>query len=576
MLVKELRKPQYLFVLLFSGLLFPPKHLQAQTTTGAFQIYSTVRSIGVEWDIIGDNNNNSQALVQYRVNGSTTWLDAQPLFRVNFQSYDMLAGSIMFLQEGTEYEVKLEFSDPDGGNETRIDIISTRAIPTFPTSGNTYHVIPGASGGDGSIGNPFQGIATADSMAQPGDTFLLHAGDYGTAGQIILNSSGAENNHIVWRSAGDGDAIIRQIRIYSDYVWFHEMTFMPYDESNAYSIRTGQRGVDPGPVGVVITRNNFSNCLRCMNLNDGGSYWYIVDNTIVGINDPNDGIDLAGEGIELQRTSGHTVAYNSISMVADGISYPLNNVDIYGNDIFDTTDDGIEGDYGHNNIRIWGNRISNARANGLSFQPMNGAPWYILYNQVAAPEQSALKIRDRSDRVLLAHNTLVAMTGVVRSSSSHFLASFQSHNNIWVSINPRYIWENTRGTIGADWRTKWSHDAYDWNGSTYAFKWENQRLTDIPAFQALTGQAGNSIEIDQNTCFETFNIPAPPPTPVPFQYMTLRSTCAAVDAGLALVNINDGYSGTAPDIGAYERGSPLPQYGPRPTSSDLTFADSFE
>ena len=29
-------------------------------------------------------------------------------------------------------------------------------------------------------------------------------------------------------------------------------------------------------------------------------------------------------------------------------------------------------------------------------------------------------------------------------------------------------------------------------------------------------------------------------------------------------NINDGYLGSAPDIGAYEAGEPLPNYGPRP------------
>lgn len=347
-------------------------HLQSfgQTIPGNFEKYSTIKSIGFEWSISGDLNHNVQCLVQYRVNGTTTWFDAQPLFRVDFESYDMLAGSILFLEENTEYEVQLNLSDPDGGAEIRIEIISTKPVPIFPVEGNTYHVIPGISGGDGSQDNPFHGITSAQNVAQAEDILLLHTGDYGTGGQVNFTKSGTLNNHIVWKSAGDGDVIFNQVRIEADYIWLHELKFIYNSTNGNYGIRTSP----PGPVGVVLTKNSFNNCHICIYLNDGGENWYIVENTIVGDNDPNAGSNFSGEGIELWHTSDHTVAYNSISRVGDGISYPHRNVDIYGNEIFDTTDDGIEGDYGHNNIRIWGNRISNVRNNGISFQPMNGAP----------------------------------------------------------------------------------------------------------------------------------------------------------------------------------------------------------
>ncbi len=544
--------------------------LHAQTVAGSLTSYSTIKSIGFEWDISGDTNNNAQALVQYKPSGSTIWLDAQPLFRVNFQSYDMLAGSILFLDEDTDYDVKLEFSDPDGGSETRTELVPTKAVPTFPTRGTTYHVTPGSGGGDGSPGDPFRGIAAAQSSAQPGDIFLLHAGDYGTGGQVYINASGEPGNHILWRAAGDGEAIINQLRISANYIWLHELTFIYPDNNNAYGIRTSP----PGPTGVVITRNTFLNCHYCIYLNDGGSNWYITDNIIIGDNDPADGSNFSGEGIELWRTSGHTVAYNRISRVADGISYPRTNVDIYGNDIFETSDDGIEGDYGHNNIRIWGNRISNPNNNGISFQPMNGAPWYVLYNQVAAPGQDALKLRDRTDRVLLAHNTLVAWSGPV-SSGSQFMRSMQSNNNLWISIQDRYIWEDGSGG-GINWRTNWDYDGYDWGDYTFAFKWEGQRLRGIPELQNYTGQAANSIRIDKDTCFETFDIPSPPPALIPFQHITLATGCNAVDAGIVLENINDSYAGNAPDLGAYELGMPLPQYGPRANTNNLIFRNSYE
>ena len=37
----------------------------------------------------------------------------------------------------------------------------------------------------------------------------------------------------------------------------------------------------------------------------------------------------------------------------------------------------------------------------------------------------------------------------------------------------------------------------------------------------------------------------------------------AVDAGVRLPNVNDGFTGKAPDLGAYEVGQPIPHYGPR-------------
>jgi hypothetical protein len=44
----------------------------------------------------------------------------------------------------------------------------------------------------------------------------------------------------------------------------------------------------------------------------------------------------------------------------------------------------------------------------------------------------------------------------------------------------------------------------------------------------------------------------------------LKPGSAAVDAGVALATINDGFTGRAPDLGAYELDRPLPHYGPRP------------
>jgi hypothetical protein len=43
----------------------------------------------------------------------------------------------------------------------------------------------------------------------------------------------------------------------------------------------------------------------------------------------------------------------------------------------------------------------------------------------------------------------------------------------------------------------------------------------------------------------------------------LKPSSAAVDRGIALPNVTDGFAGRAPDLGALEVGQQTPHYGPR-------------
>jgi hypothetical protein len=52
--------------------------------------------------------------------------------------------------------------------------------------------------------------------------------------------------------------------------------------------------------------------------------------------------------------------------------------------------------------------------------------------------------------------------------------------------------------------------------------------------------------------------------PADFDFQ-LRPGSVAVDAGVQLPNVNDGFTGKAPDLGAFEVGGPVPHYGPRAT-----------
>jgi len=66
--------------------------------------------------------------------------------------------------------------------------------------------------------------------------------------------------------------------------------------------------------------------------------------------------------------------------------------------------------------------------------------------------------------------------------------------------------------------------------------------------------------------FENLSPPGPDPRtiydPEEFDFR-LRPGAAAVDRGLILPGINDGFVGAGPDLGAWELGREIPGYGPR-------------
>jgi len=354
---------------------------QDATRSKELRSYSTPHSIGIEWDITDDANHDATCQVQYRVKGTTRWKQALPLFRVDFygwyantkadQHYNMLAGSILFLEQGTAYEVKLDLFDPDGGAENKSLFIQTRAVPHLPKAGRTFHVVPGAGRGDGSINNPFQGLNAAQAVAKPGDIFQLHRGNYGN---VAFNVSGAKDHYIAWKAAEDEKVVFNAVEIASSHIWLEGVAFKKADRDPALK-------AVGAPVDVVVLRNTFTGFHDSMVLSPGSQDWFIADNVVVGDNHPTTG-GAEGEGIDLNQSSGHVVAYNRISRVQAGVHYPKRNCDIYGNDIFDCSDDGLEPDYGYANIRMWGNRIYNIHNNAISFQPMYCGPWYFIRNQV--------------------------------------------------------------------------------------------------------------------------------------------------------------------------------------------------
>lgn len=88
------------------------------------------------------------------------------------------------------------------------------------------------------------------------------------------------------------------------------------------------------------------------------------------------------------------------------------------------------------------------------------------------------------------------------------------------------------------------------------------RLPSTTAIGTWTIKLAPFRQLDTIRCnIERWDIPAEPGAVSP-QHMTLKDGCNAIDAGDVLPNINDAFTGKTPEMGAYEFGKPLPQYGP--------------
>jgi hypothetical protein len=136
-----------------------------------------------------------------------------------------------------------------------------------------------------------------------------------------------------------------------------------------------------------------------------------------------------------------------------------------------------------------------------------------------------------------------------------------------------------------DTHTPWSSS--DYNGffvnadAEYSFQWnspptgspvdytsprEVRRFKTLAEHQRGTGQDAHSRAVD----YSVFVNVAPPDFTDPTRLVSpgevdlrLKPRSRAIDAGTVLPGLTDGFSGRAPDLGAYEHGAELPHYGPR-------------
>ncbi|MBM4018075.1 MAG: hypothetical protein FJ288_07050 [Planctomycetes bacterium] len=571
---------------------FQPGPVQNKVTPGRFFAdLPTIHGLGFRWYIEGDSNRNAAVAVEYRRKGTAAWRQAQPMLRVQNevvdQSYqsrawrcgNLFAGSVLFLEPGTEYEVRLTMTDPDGGAPPPKVFTATtlveppryegeRLIPVFAPD----HKGPRPPGAATDLGEALK-------QARPGDVFLLHPGVH--QGPVALERTGLPGRPIVLRGAGGGEAVIegpeRRVTLISlrraDHVHIKDLTL----RRGGNAIHAGSKG-EFGSSYLVVRRCQIEDVRAgIVSTWEGSENWFIADNVIVGMNPtwyprPGNYMEPSSTGVNVYGR-GHVVAYNRITRFSDAVSTAgvrppsedlqkhCVNIDIYNNDLSWAQDDIIETDYGCHNIRVWRNRCYNAHV-GISVQPSYGGPVYLVRNEVYGVTYAAYKLHNNPAGIVAFHNTTctpgTGFGGDDRWQNGVF------RNNLFMGGSKRAI---SSGSITP-------YSTLDYNGyrrnnpdPAQFIRWfDGKTRNDFPSleeFAKATGHERHGIELD----YDAFVRAGPPQggaNAEPTQWdLRLKPGSRAVDAGVRLPNVNDDFAGKGPDLGAHEQGQPLPHYGPR-------------
>lgn len=434
-------------------------------------------------------------------------------------------------------------------------------------------------------------------------------------GTYYLTASGTPDKPIVIKSASDGEVIFDGAGcqylfnlLAANYNYFEGITIRNANVAFLLGLKN-----TVGASGFSLKHSRIYNVGRVVQDDWSGSKdFYIADNIFVGRHDPSKMMSWSGAvwakypgfpelivseyAIKLYG-QGHVVAYNYFSNWHDGLDIATYGVpdgtpkeipdrvpvsiDFYNNDFYNMGDNCMESDGGAHNIRLFRNRCFNSPGGALSAQPMWGGPLYVYQNLVYnTPTFGSCKYAPASG-ILTYQNTFVGECRAGTASNMHFL------NNLILAEgasefdgNPMpYVFSITTLTnyTTSDYNgfsfTPGSEDAFEWNSPNFNVASDydprtirHREFKTLKEYQDATGQERHSRLVDFNVFV---NVKKPDPNDPQHLYnpedydFRLRPGSAAVDAGVVLPTINDEYTGKAPDLGAFETGTPRLHYGPR-------------
>ena len=314
---------------------------------------------------------------------------------------------------------------------------------------------------------------------------------------------------------------------------------------------------------------------------------------------------------------GHVIAYNYVSGFHDGIDvetygnpdgshaidgphYPPREywdrrpvaIDYYNNYMTNFHDNAFEIDGSMHNVRVMRNMMVNSASQPFCNQPAIGGPIYWIRNIAYHAPGGSTRMTNGAAGVLFYNNTILTETSAGSSANTHW------RNNLMLGENS--------GPAIFSVNTYTNYSSSDYNGfrpnpqAEYSFQWnsppfnvpvdykglllaspergtaranpglEMRRYRTLAEYSEATHQDKNSVIVDYDIFVNVPKLDAQDLKNVQKLYKAadvdfrLKPGSAAVDRGVILPNVTDGFSGAAPDLGAIELGQAPPHYGPRP------------
>jgi hypothetical protein len=359
----------------------------------------------------------------------------------------------------------------------------------------------------------------------------------------------------------------------------------------------------------------------------GSSNFYIADNRFVGRDDPNHVIGWANPqfwakfaGVEGQKFPpvmasyvavkvygpGHVVAYNYVanfhdgidvetygnpdgSAAADGPKYPPKafwdkrpvSIDFYNNYMTNFHDNPFETDGSLHNVRVMRNMMINSASHAFCNQPALGGPVYWVGNIAYHLPGGSTRLTNGSAGVLLYNNTILSETAAQGTANTHwrnnlFLGENTAPAIFSVTTFTNYTSSDYNGfrpnpgaAVSFQWNSPPASVRADYNDPQRRAALETRGFASLAEYSRATGQDQHSLLVDYDVFMNVPPLDAQDVESVQKVYKAedldfrLKPESVAVDRGVVLPNVNEDFSGKAPDLGALETGRPAPHYGPR-------------
>lgn len=523
--------------------------LHAQAAEQKAWAIPTFESVGLYWN---QPRATGPCTLRYRESGAAEWREGYPL--VYDDREKQYRGSLVELKPDTAYEVELEAAGAKAVVRTRTWSERFPVGKTTELSGETDRTVTISQGGAADawhLVRPAAGARFTSDVFNLSDHNIVIEADYVILRGLELRNAGV---HAVLIKAGVRNVVIEDCRITG---WGR------LGGARVWGVFTGSDSAvfaEKGAGRLIIQRN-------------------LIEYPRGGANDWESGHPSGPQAISLIDSSGENVIrYNTIRSTEDhgfndgiggGSNYsfegsPNRDSDIYGNIVSHCWDDAIESEGANRNVRIWSNYLHHTFVHVATAATAMG-PLYIFRNvfglsRVSHQDSSGgMMIKTGMNTVMrngervstglghrfIFHNTALQPQGALDVFSSHELHNAVSRNNIFYARGRTYPAD--RGEPKNDF----AHDltgGYLGGGFVRSMFAGSERQEWFLAPVVPRIQWGR-VEYNKNG--KAFSITDP----------VVDSKNPALDAGVRLYGFNDGFTGAAPDIGAYETGRPALRFG---------------